>query len=368
MGRGAGVTVITYELMHKDTVVASVSSRGRVEIFCGTFLPFDLWLDEGNDFDACLNNLENFYHWCASRVLTLDRTYAKEILNCIGATQSTTDRDRAQIALAYRCVSLTDVYWVRTFGEPVSFADINLYTHSLNEALVDLPLRGKPLTVTNRELAQDLATKGVFPKAWVRVEDGFYLLKDGGCDVVRRELLASRIARCFDVPQVLYEPYRYDGQPVTQSKLITSLDYSIVTRAAFEIYCVNHELDATEACIRLDKRAYYGMNIVDYLVGNTDRHQENWGIWVDNRTNQPVSLHPLMDFNQSFQAYDSLAGGMCLTGALPPRKNQLEAAVEAVNAVGLLQVRDVDIDWFDDMEAVSQMFLRRLEKLRQYAK
>ena len=39
------------------------------------------------------------------------------------------------------------------------------------------------------------------------------------------------------------------------------------------------------------------MNILDYLVGNTDRHWENWGLLVDNETNRPIRLHDLMDFN-----------------------------------------------------------------------
>ena len=44
-----------------------------------------------------LNNLNNFYYWCSSRVLTLDRRFAKEILNSIGAKQAATDRDSAVI-------------------------------------------------------------------------------------------------------------------------------------------------------------------------------------------------------------------------------------------------------------------------------
>ena len=32
----------------------------------------------------------------------------------------------------------------------------------------------------------------------------------------------------------------------------------------------------------------------------TDSHWKNWGLLVDNSTNRPVSLHPLMDFNQAF--------------------------------------------------------------------
>ena len=37
-----------------------------------------------------------------------DCTYAKEILNSIGASQSVTDRERAQIALSYHCLPLLD--------------------------------------------------------------------------------------------------------------------------------------------------------------------------------------------------------------------------------------------------------------------
>lgn len=69
-----------------------------------------------DDLDIRMDNLTNFYYWCATRVLTLDRVYAKEILNSIGALQAQTDRDRAKIALSYHCLSLTDIFWVREKG------------------------------------------------------------------------------------------------------------------------------------------------------------------------------------------------------------------------------------------------------------
>lgn len=77
---------------------------------------------------------------------------------------------------------------------------------------------------------------------------------------------------------------------------------------AFEVYCMNKEKDVKKYILNLDKRAYYMMNIVDYLIGNTDRHWGNWGVLVKNSTNKPVSLHKLMDFNQAFHAYDTLEG------------------------------------------------------------
>ena len=107
-----------FELMHMEKIVAKVSSNGKVSIMQEKFMPYDLYLEEEdeNDIDILVNNLVNFQHWCASRVLSLDRTYAKEILNSIGVMQAMTDKDRANISLSYHCVSLTDVYWVRKEG------------------------------------------------------------------------------------------------------------------------------------------------------------------------------------------------------------------------------------------------------------
>jgi hypothetical protein len=191
------------------------------------------------------------------------------------------------------------------------------------------------------------------------------LLKDGGEDVVRRELIASKICQCFDVPQVKYDKYFYDGEIVTQSLIVTSKQYSMVSKMAYDIYADNHDLDTIEECIRLDPIVYYGMNILDYLVGNTDRHQENWGFLIDNATNQPVSLYPLMDFNMSFQTYDTLDGANCLT-VLPRKLTQREAAIEAVKAIGLRQICDVDMSVFDGMEQEREMFTLRLEELKMY--
>ena len=97
-------------------------------------------------------------------------------------------------------------------------------------------------------------------------------MKDGDAEVIERELLASQICRCFDVSQVLYERDYFDGEKVSVSSNITSKEYSIVSMEAFEVYAVNHDRNTKKYIISLDKHNYYMMNIVDYLIGNTDRH------------------------------------------------------------------------------------------------
>lgn len=358
-----------YQIMHMEKTVAEISDTGKARIISEQFMPYDLYLDEEEaesyDIDLRLNNLNNFYHWCASRVLSLDRKYAKEILNSIGAAQAVTDRDRADISLSYHCVSLTDVFWVRKKGEDATFRELNLYDNSLNKAVVEISLKGRQMTATNRELAPDLSTKGCFPKAWIRDKEGFRLLKDGDGDAVRRELLASRICQCFDIPQVIYEEDCFEGEPVTRSGLITSKERSMVSKMAFDIYACNHGLDTLDVCRSIDPNTYYGMNILDYLTGNTDRHPENWGFFIDNNTNKYISLYPVMDFNQCFLSYDDLEGANCQT-VLPDRMTQREAAVEAVKKIGLRQIKEVDMSIFGSMEKEAEMFSKRLAELRRY--
>ena len=177
----------TYAIMHQNRHVATIRGDGSCTVYYPGFMPCNLWLEraEAGDMDARMNNLNNFYAWCASRVLTLDRKYAKEILNSLGMKQVVTDKDRAEISFSYHALCLTDVYWVRELEESVTFAEINLYDHSLSDAFVDVSLRGQSLTAQNAELinkadsAGDLSTLGLAPKAWIRRDGKFWLLKDG---------------------------------------------------------------------------------------------------------------------------------------------------------------------------------------------
>lgn len=359
-----------FTIMHKDRKVAAIHEDGTCTIYAPSFMPYNLYLETADDLDTRLNNLNNFYYWCSSRVLTLDRRFAKEILNSIGAKQAVTDRDRAAIAISYHGLSLTDVYWIKFNRENVGFADLSLFRHSLSGAFADVSLNGRSLTVQNAELlkpsdaAGDIGTQGVAPKAWIRENGTFYLLKNGDERDVKAELLASKIARCFRAESVAYEPSAFEGKPVSRSRIVTSEEESLVSMEAVDVYCVNHELDRDTFVLKKDAYAYHMMNLIDYLVGNTDRHWGNWGFLVNNDTNRLEKLYPLMDFNKSFLAYDTIDGARCQTSSR--KLSQREAAIEAVRAVGLNQIAEVEREWFEDAE-MWEMFCERLDAVREEA-
>ena len=70
-----------YEIMHRNRKVAKIDETGFSKVYYKSFMPYNLYLEEEEDIDTLVNNVTNFNYWCATRVLTLDRTYAKEILN-----------------------------------------------------------------------------------------------------------------------------------------------------------------------------------------------------------------------------------------------------------------------------------------------
>ena len=261
----------------------------------------------------------------------------------------------------------TDVYWLKGSKENIRFEDISLYRHSLSNAFADVSLLGRQITAQNAELldnqdaAGDIATNGVAPKAWIRQNGIFYLIKNGDERDVQAELLASKIADCFKIDHVAYMPDRFDDRNVSKSRLITSEGRSIVSAEYIDIYCANHDINLETFVLQKDKYAFHMINIIDYLTGNSDRHWGNWGFFVDNSDNSLLKLYPLMDFNKSFTSYDTVDGGKCQT--VSQFISQKDAAITAVKEIGLNQTAEINKNLFDSTDHYT-MFKKRLEILK----
>ncbi len=67
-----------YDIMHGNQRIATICKNGLCRIYMEDMMPYSLYLEQApeDDMDARIQNLDNFYHWCASRILTLDREYA----------------------------------------------------------------------------------------------------------------------------------------------------------------------------------------------------------------------------------------------------------------------------------------------------
>ena len=289
-----------YDIMFQNIKAVSIDERlGDVIITDKTHMPFGIYLEESNDIDARINNVINFNSWCANRLLSLDRKYAKEILGFYGFTQKNTDKERAKIALFSRCLSLNDSFWVKKSDETVYWEDVNLFDNSLKDAVLEVALLGESLTFTNSELlTPDISTKGVAPKAWQRRDDGFYLMKGDVDNSVIRESEASLILNAIGIKSIPYTIKSFNNSPVAECRCFTSKEVNLVTASDYSIWCMNNDV-SFEKELQKYKTEYNLMNISDYLVGNNDRHPDNWGFLYDE--NMTVyALSPLMDYDHAF--------------------------------------------------------------------
>ena len=72
-------------------------------------------------------------------------------------------------------------------------------------------------------------------------------------------------------------------------------------------------------------------------------------------------MYDLMDFNRSFQSYDTIDGAGCLTTS--EKMSQRQAAEEAVSKIGLPMTAEINSDWFVE-ENIREMFFKRLGVLQ----
>lgn len=182
---------------------------------------------------------------------------------------------------------------------------------------------GKSFSVTNKQLIDsDLATDGVFPKAWYRDASGFALYKGDRNNSVTKEVRASQLLKEAGLDVLEYWETTYCGERVSACKCFTNESIGYVTAGDLN---ANQDIDTT--C-----NGYFQMLLADYLVGNSDRHQDNWGYLFD-ESNHIIGFAPVFDFNHAFEADMEFT---CLPELLlGRRKSALEAAKTSYKELGI---------------------------------
>ena len=70
------------------------------------------------------------------------------------------------------------------------------------------------------------------------------------------------------------------------------INSSIVDSLEFDTWCSKKGLNFIDEARKLDPEMYYKTIVVDYLIANRDRHEGNWGFYMNNKTGKIVGMHP----------------------------------------------------------------------------
>lgn len=293
-------------LMNKDTAVLEFSLDDMyLKVLNNKLLPYELRdyikTTDPNDFKKSITDIDVFKDFLASRVILLSRENAKTILNVAVLPQSLKTEQRLKIVMACHGLSMIDNFWIKDESDTRCFEDVNLRKNKLSDVCYDIAILGKNLSATSKELIPELSTLGMSPKCWIRENDTVKLIKTDrlkGLAGALAEIKASEILLHAGANVVKYDKVERDGLILSSSDCISTDDYSLVHASSIQDWCRHTDKDFIEFVCNKFQTEFANMVVADYIVGNTDRHFENWGFLVDNENNIKA-FAPLYDFDLS---------------------------------------------------------------------
>ena len=312
-----------------------------------------------------LNNSDIMFHYLSSRVLNLDRKNAKKILNCYDFSQSQDYRNKANIAICCRGVSLIDDFWISVDNDTYSWDSINFKHNPLDPVVTQIALLGSSLMLNGLPFTPELTCHGCCAKAWVRENDTTFLYKRSspGGNESEIEISVSKILDCFNVNHVEYLPAEYldEREGLCKCANMTSDTLSIVS--AMDVYsCLRCNRSSFIAyCFQNDPDSIYKMCIVDYLISNPDRNLQNWGFYEDNLTGKVLKCHPLFNHDKAFDAeiLNNLNGG---PSQVFEGLNQYQAALKSLENCEFKMLRKPHRNLFLNYEMYNS-FMRKAVRL-----
>jgi hypothetical protein len=200
-------------------------------------------------------------------------------------------------------LNLTDHYWLHELGKDLKWEYVNHFDNVFDKIIPGNEIApGIDESVASN--SPNLCVDGSIEKRWIIKDNERYLVKGSRYRRMQEpfnEMIASRIMDLFDINHVIYNLKRTkEGIPYSECKCMcnTHIEYinaGYIMNNTYNSYidiCKNNNInDAKE---RIDE-----MIIMDFLIGNVDRHRGNYGILRDSTTLKWLSIAPIFDNGNS---------------------------------------------------------------------
>lgn len=264
--------------------------------------------------------VDRFDSWWIGRSIPRTRTGLRHLMESLDVSGPT------NLLTKSMGLSLVDHYWIRPDGMDVSWSEVNFFDNSFSRDVGDL-LFGKEIWVGEMDLiSPDNTSDGMLMKCWRIVNGERCLIKAGEAPFMQEpynEVAASIIAESMGIPHVSYDLVVHEGTVCSSCRDFIDRDTELVTaqqvvrskthEPGIPLYdhflscCSDHGLDAAPMIDR--------MIVFDYIIGNTDRHLNNFGVIRDSESLEWLSVAPLFDNGTSMgcnlQTEDVLSDAGC---------------------------------------------------------
>jgi len=213
-------------------------------------------------------------------------------------------------------LSLSDQYWIKPQGESILWEDVNFFDHPFSEDVGDI-LIGRTVRTDDQAfsfLSPDNTSDGCLKKRWKIIGDKRCLLKAGTNPFQQQpfnEVIASAVMRRLGIDHVSYtliwdgdRPYSVCEDFITRDTELVSAWRVMQTQRKDNSTSVHrHYLNCCQAMGCNVQTDIDRMIVLDYIIANEDRHQNNFGIIRDARTLEWIGAAPIFDSGSSL-GYD----------------------------------------------------------------
>lgn len=335
-----------YSLMHKNVLVADLDLDNEtghilkiIKIFNVQHFPIGIVDKNGIADRVALND------WWVDRSIPASRSGVKKALEVLNISNPK--------ILLTKCfgLSLSDQYWIKPQNQDISWEMVNFFDNEFSEDIGDV-LWGKQLNKDDVNYhSPDNTSDGCLKKRWKIVNGKRCLLKSGSTPFMQQpfnEVIASIIMYRLNIPHVPYSViFDEDGQPYSicedfitgNTELVSAWRVMQANKKRSDVSVYQHYINCCELYgINNIVHAIDQMIVVDYIIANEDRHQNNFGLVRDANTLEWLYPAPIYDSGSSL-GYDKLTNQI-LSGKTIECKPFKKTHEEQLNLV-------TSFDWID---------------------
>jgi len=305
-----------YVLKHKDIPVAVFSMDEEykvsniIEIINKERLPFGL---KGRD-----NFIDNWYRdelndWLKYRGLPEGRSDLAEVM-----LKNNTD-NTVELVMGSYALNLTDHYWVHNTKSDLKWSKVNFFENAFSSH-IDIGMLDINDKLYKEELkGPDLTTNGSLKKRWYIGNNDVRIMLKEGRGIERQEpyneLIASKVMDLLKIAHVPYSVhYLENGLPVCSCPCMVNKNTEFIdAKRVLDDEKINEKNNyyrfveickkngITDAKERIDE-----MMVIDYILGNDDRHRGNFGVIRDANTLKWLKIAPVFDTGNSLCHRDEI--------------------------------------------------------------
>lgn len=296
----------SYTLMHKNISVLSFAmdeSTGTIthieSVFDEKHVPVGIPIKNGNVDRAALNQ------WWTGRAIPASRMDIDRVLRDLQMPGTS--------LLLEKCMglSLSDQYWIRLINSEVKWEQVNFFQNSFSEDMSDLLFGSKEPDEDFDLMSPDNTSDGWLKKKWKTVGGKRCLIK-GGSGATQQEpyneIFASRLMERLGIEHVPYSLLVEEGYPYSICEDFVTLETELISawhimksyKKPNHLSWYQHFLNCCAALeIPNIQAAMDRMIVLDYLIANEDRHQNNFGVIRNAETLQYLGAAPIYDSGTS---------------------------------------------------------------------